>query len=186
MAYPSRFFPALVRSLAGVLLCASVLAEPDADIEADHQARRSLVQPMCPSLSKHKGKLAPQQRFHKGLCQLYGIGTPVNRDAALPLLREAAGQQIDGAALAVADTLQAGDNWEQQEALQWYAKAGAAGDEKATSRHAWLLQRMEASIHLPMPAAKPPDDGAPEPVLPRGYHCHVLGFGKRFCHSALD
>ena len=117
---------------------------------------------------------------------------------ALALLRQAAGNGWVEAQLALADTLQQSNDADQREAMRWYVTAAAAGDVRASGRLARLTQRRNAleaaKAEAKAEAAAAPQgldplqsDGAEDlPFKPQGYHCHISGFGKKFCHSAMD
>ena len=164
------------------------------EVLLQEQARREEVSPLCRALAVQSAEGPPEHTYRKGLCVLYGIQTPKNAALALALLRQAAGNGWVEAQLAVADTLQQGPDADQREALRWYASASAAGDVRATVRVARLTQRRNALLAAKAEAAatlqgqeRTPSEGTDAPAFtPPGYHCHMFGLGKTFCHSAMD
>ena len=162
------------------------------------QARRAAVAPLCRALVVQPAEGTPEHTYQKGLCLLYGLHTPQQMPLALALLRQAAGGGWVEAQLALADTLQQSSDADQREAMRWYAAAATAGDVRASGRLARLTQRRKA-----LEAAKAearlesatavqgmdplqPDGADDLPFKPQGFHCHISGFGKKFCHSAMD
>lgn len=170
----------------------------DADIQFHIQARKTQVAPQCASLLARTGTLPAEDLYKKALCQLYGLQTPTNSDEAIQQLRTLAGDGMTEAQLALADTLQQGDAAQQQEAVQWYSRAAAAGDVRAGSRQSRLAGRLQAAADAAnaAKAARTPsaNDGndpyadlldnaaAQQP----GYHCHMYGLGKKVCHGGMD
>ena len=197
----------LAQQIRPVLLTMTVLiacaaADParalDPDILINEQARREAVAPLCRALVVQSSEGSPEHTYQKGLCLLYGLHTPPQIPLALVLLRQAAGNGWIEAQLALADTLQQRNDADQREAMRWYSTAAAAGDVRASGRLARFTQR-----RIAMEAAKAEakaeaagsaqgldplqSDGAGDlPFKPQGYHCHISGFGKKFCHSAMD
>ena len=61
-------------------------------------------------------------------------------------------------------------------------------------RNALEAAKAEAKLEARAESATAPQgldplqsDGADDlPFKPQGYHCHISGFGKKFCHSAFD
>lgn len=174
----------------------------DPDISINDQARQAAVAPLCRALVVQSADGTPEHTYQKGLCLLYGLQTPKQLQPALALLRQASGSGWLEAQLALADTLQQSNDADQREAMRWYASAAAAGDVRASGRLARLTQRRNALETAKADAkfeAKAESaaalqgldplqsDGADDlPFKPQGYHCHILGFGKKFCHSAFD
>lgn len=174
----------------------------DPDIQINDQARRESVAPLCRALVVQSSEGSPEHTYQKGLCLLFGLQTPKQLPLALALLRQAAGSGWVEAQLALGDTLQQSSDADQREAMRWYASAAAAGDVRANGRLARLTQRRTAleaaksegkSETGTEPGAVPQgldplqSDGADDlPFKPQGYHCHISGFGKKFCHSAMD
>lgn len=174
----------------------------DPDISINDQVRQQAVAPLCRALVVQSADGTPEHTYQKGLCLLYGLQTSKQLPLALALLRQAASSGWVEAQLALADTLQQSNDADQREAMRWYASAAAAGDVRASSRLARLTQRRnaleaakaEAKLEVNAePAAQLQgldplqSDGADDlPFKPQGYHCHITGFGKKFCHSALD
>ena len=169
----------------------------DPDIQINNQARLESVTPVCRMLVVQSAEGTPEHTYQKGLCLLYGLQTPKQLPLALALLRQAAGSGWVEAQLAVADTLQQSNDADQREAMRWYASAATAGDVRASGRLARLTQRRAAQEAAKTdskvdPAAPsgasplPSEDTENLPFKPQGYHCHVSGLGKKFCHSALD
>ena len=170
----------------------------DPDILINDQARRAAVAPLCRALVVQSSEGTPEHTYHKGLCLLYGLQTPVQMPLALALLRQAAGSGWVEAQLALADTLQQSNDADQREAIRWYSTAATAGDVRASGRLARLTQRRNAieaakaearaeSAEAPQGLDPLQSDGADDlPFKPQGYHCHISGFGKKFCHSAMD
>ena len=185
-----------LRFLACLLAC--VLAAPawalDPDILINDQARKEAVAPLCRALVVQSSEGMPEHTYQKGLCLLYGLQTPKQMPLALALLRQAAGSGWVEAQLALADTLQQSNDADQREAMRWYGTAAAAGDVRASGRLARLTQRrnaLEAAKAESAPAQQGSDLSQPDswedlPFKPQGYHCHISGFGKKFCHSAMD
>lgn len=188
------------RMLASLLACTA--AAPawalDPDILINDQARREAVAPLCRALVVQSAEGTPEHTYQKGLCLLYGLQTPPQTPLALALLRQAAGGGWMEAQLALADTLQQSHDADQREAMRWYASAAAAGDVRASGRLARLTQRRNA-LEAAKAEAKAEVAGTPQgldplqadggddlPFKPQGYHCHISGFGKKFCHSAMD
>ena len=174
----------------------------DPDISINDRVRQEAVAPLCRALVVQSADGTPEHTYQKGLCLLYGLQTPKQLPLALALLRQASGGGWVEAQLALADALQQSNDADQREAMRWYASAVAAGDVRASGRLVRLTQRRNA-----LEAAKAEaklegnaesaaalqgldplqSDGADDlPFKPQGYHCHVSGFGKKFCHSALD
>ena len=170
----------------------------DPDILMSEQARQETVAPLCRALVVQSSEGTPAHTYQKGLCLLYGLQTPKQLPLALALLRQAAGSGWVEAQLALADTLQQGHDADQREALRWYATAAAAGDVRASGRLNRLTQRRNAleaaKTEAKLESAATPQgldplqpNGADDlPFRPQGYHCHASGFGKKFCHSAMD
>lgn len=174
----------------------------DPDILISDQTRQVAIAPLCVVLVAQTADGTPQHTYQKGLCMLYGLKTPKQLPQALALLRQASGSGWVEAQLALADTLQQSDDADQREAMRWYASAAAAGDVRASGRLARLTQRRnaleaakaEAKLEARAESATAPQgldplqsDGADDlPYKPQGYHCHISGFGKKFCHSAFD
>ena len=157
-------------------------ADPDVLLQA--QARKIEAGPQCASLLPQTTGLSAQQRYLKAVCLLYGLQAETKPDDAMDLLRALATEGHAEAQLALADTLQQGTPLQQQEAVQWYGRASAAGDIRATMRQARLQQRLQ-----PPPASA--DDGFGDSensnaARQPGYHCHMYGFGKKVCHSGMD
>lgn len=181
-----------------ILLCTAPAWALDPDIQINEQARRESVAPLCRALVVQSSEGSPEHTYQKGLCLLYGLQTSRQLPLALALLRQAAGGGWVEAQLALADTLQQGSDADQREAMRWYASATAAGDVRASGRLARLTQRrnaLEAAKEEAKPESLPASqgldplssDGADDlPFKPQGYHCHFSGFGKKFCHSAMD
>jgi TPR repeat protein len=179
-------------------LLAAVCAAPawalDPDILINDQARQQAVAPLCRALVVQSSEGTPEHTYQKGLCLLYGLQTPKQMPLALALLRQAAGSGWVEAQLALADTLQQSNDADQREAMRWYGTAAAAGDIRASGRLARLTQRrnaLEAAKAESAPAPQgsdlsQPGSGEDLPFKPQGYHCHISGFGKKFCHSAMD
>ncbi len=190
----------MIKRLGYLLLClaSGVSWAADPDILISDQMRRASVEPQCRELVVQSSEGTPEHTYNKALCLLYGLQTAPQTTLALALLRQAAQQGWLEAHLALGDTLQQGSTDDQAEALRWYASAIAAGDVRATGRHARLsariLQRQAAEKAAGQGAQSPAtsDPGTPPgfgdgmPVNPSSYHCHMTGFGKRFCHSAGD
>lgn len=173
---------------AGVLWGAPAWAL-DPDIAFHVQSRRLEVAPLCPALLADDARPSSPQLYAKALCWLYGVGGPAREEPALDLLRQLAPANVE-AQLALADALQQGSAVQQQEALQWYGRATAAGDVRASVRQARLQQRVQAATA--QDAAPAGDDADPfaDPLTggtarPPGYHCHVYGLGKKVCHSSM-
>lgn len=189
----SRFFV-----LVSAWACAAPAWALDPDILINDQARQAAVAPLCRALVVQSSEGTPEHTYQKGLCLLYGLQTPKQLPLSLALLRQAAGGGWLEAQLALADTLQQGSGADQREAIRWYASAAAAGDVRASGRLARLTQRrnaLEAAKEEAKPDSPPASqgldpsssDGADDlPFRPQGYHCHISGFGKKFCHSAMD
>ena len=164
----------------------ALAVEPD--VLFSDQIRRDQVQGQCRALVLKSAQEATDTVYRKALCLLYGIDTDTQPALALALLREAAVAGSTEAQLTLADTLQKGGNADQVEALRWYAQAASAGDVRAAGRHARLLQRRQTM------AASLPDSTASDtsgygdgmPASRDGYHCHISGLGKKFCHTAFD
>ena len=185
-----------LRSFAGLLACA--VAAPawalDPDILINDLARREAVAPLCRALVVQSGDGPPEHTYQKGLCLLYGLQSPKQLSLALALLRQAAGGGWVEAQLALADNLAQSNDADQREAMRWYAAAAAAGDVRASGRLARLTQRRNAleaakaeSAVMSQGVEPLQSDGADDlPFKPQGYHCHISGFGKKFCHSAAD
>ncbi|OYT93082.1 MAG: hypothetical protein CFE43_04385 [Burkholderiales bacterium PBB3] len=178
-----------IKSIGGGLLTwagsAAVWAF-DPEIMLSDQLRKEAVAPLCRALVLQAAEGAPEHIYQKALCLLYGLETQPQTPLALALLREAAAAAWVDAQLALGDTLQKGGNADQVEALRWYAMAMAAGDVRASSRHARLLQRRQALASPPDTDANTAGFGDGMPVNRDGYHCHISGLGKKFCHSAFD
>lgn len=177
------------RWLACLLACTA--AAPawalDPDILINDQARREAVAPLCRALVVQSAEGTPEHTYQKGLCLLYGLQTPPQIQLALALLRQAAGGGWVEAQLALADTLQQSNDADQREAMRWYANAAAAGDVRASVRLTRLTQRRNALEAAKAEAKVESADSAEDlPFKPQGYHCHISGFGKKFCHSAMD
>jgi TPR repeat protein len=176
-------------ALAGVAATTAWALDPDMAFQV--RARKAEVTPLCTGLLAQKQPLSTQQTYQKALCLLYGINGPEQVERALDLLRQLAPGLVE-AQLALADALQQGGAAQQDEALQWYARAAAAGDVRATARHARLQQRVQAAraAYVPKPVgdADPfSDPFANSDSLPPGYHCHFYGLGKKVCHgSGMD
>ncbi|MBC7916191.1 MAG: SEL1-like repeat protein [Rhodoferax sp.] len=167
----------------------------DVDIRLHIQSRQAQVAPQCASVLARAGTLPPHASYQRALCLLYGLQTPANPDAATKLLRALAEGGMTEAQMALADTLQQGDTVQQQEAVQWYSRAAAAGDVRAAARQSRLAGRLQAAADAAKAASTPapsdPDDpyadmlnnaAAQQP----GYHCHFYGLGKRVCHGGMD
>lgn len=193
----------MLRFLAVLLVLAGAASAwgLDADIALNDQARQQAVAPLCRARVAQPADDTPEHTYQKGLCLLYGLQTPKQLPLAVALLRQAAGSGWLEAQLALADTLQQGNDAEQREAMRWYA-AAAAGDVRASGRLSRLTQRRNAleaakaaatleanteSAAVPQGLDPLQSDGADDlPFKPQGYHCHISGFGKKFCHSAFD
>lgn len=168
----------------------------DADIQFHIQSRQAQVAPLCAALLARTNGMPPEAAYQKALCQLYGLQTPVNSDAATQTLRKLAEGGMTEAQLALADTLQQGDTAAQQDAVQWYARAAAAGDVRAASRQSRLAGRLQAAADAARAAASTPAPSDPDDpyadVLNNaaaqqpGYHCHMYGLGKKVCHGGMD
>ena len=168
----------------------------DADIQFHIHARQAQVAPQCAALLARSDALPAEAKYQKALCLLYGLQTPADSDEAIKLLRTLALDGMTEAQLALADTLQQGDTAQQQEAVQWYSKAAATGDVRATARQARLAGRLQAAIDAAKAAASAPS--APDASDPYsdllnnaatqqpGYHCHFYGLGKKVCHGGMD
>ncbi len=185
-----------------VLFCTAPTWALDPDIQINEQARRESVAPLCRALVVQSSEGSPEHTYQKGLCLLYGLQTTKQLPLALALLRQAAGGGWAEAQLALADTLQQSNDADQREAMRWYASAAAAGDLRAAGRLARLTQRRNAleaaksdskaeasaeSAAAPQGLDPRQSDGADDlPFKPQGYHCHISGFGKKYCHSAMD
>jgi len=170
-------------------LCGAPAWALDPDIAFHVQSRRLEVAPQCPAMLAKDTPPSDPQLYTKALCWLYGVGGPAREEQALELLRQLAPTHVE-AQLALADALQQGSATQQQEALQWYGRAAAAGDVRASARHARLQQRVQAATA--QDAAPAGDDADPfaDPLTggsgrPPGYHCHVYGLGKKVCHSSM-
>ena len=158
----------------------------DPEILLSEQMRKEAVVPLCRALVLQAAQGSPEHTYQKALCLLYGLETPQQTPLALALLREAAAGASVEAQLTLGDTLQKGGNADQVEALRWYAMAMAAGDVRGSSRHSRLLQRRQALAPPPEADANAAGLGDGMPVNRDGYHCHISGLGKKFCHSAMD
>ena len=179
-------------------VCAATAWALDPDILINDQARQAAVAPLCRALVVQSSEGTPEHTYQKGLCLLYGLQTPKQLPLALAVLRQAAGSGSVEAQLVLADTLQQSNDADQREAMRWYASAAAAGDVRASGRLVRLTQRrnaLEAAKEEAKPDSTPASqgldplssDGADDlPFKPQGYHCHISGFGKKFCHSAMD
>lgn len=167
--------------LAAVLMgwCAGAAHAVEPDVLLQIQARKNEATPLCAEVLPRSQGLNLQQRYYKALCLLYGLQTAPRTDDAMDLLRAVATEGHPEAQLALADTLQQGTPLQQQEALQWYGRASAGGDIRATLRLARLQQRLQP----PMPEPDPEDANA---ARQPGYHCHIYGFGKKVCHGGMD
>lgn len=171
-------------SVAGLLAATGTAWGADPDLLLQTQARKDEIAPVCAGLLPKTQGLSLQQRYHKALCLLYGVQTEVRAEEAIDQLRAVATEGLLEAQLALADTLQQGTPLQQQEALQWYGRASAAGEIRATLRQARLLQRLQ-----PPAAANSNTDEDPENAAAArqpGYHCHMYGFGKKVCHGGMD
>ena len=168
----------------------------DPEILISDQMRREAVAPQCRALVVQPSEGTPEHTYQKALCLLYGLETSPQNALALALLRQSAGSGWIEAQIALGDTLQSGTNDDQLEALRWYSSAIAAGDVRATGRHARLTARInlrrQAAAAASSDNAAGAEPAAPQgygdgmPVNPNSYHCHMTGFGKKFCHSAGD
>jgi hypothetical protein len=172
--------------------CGSALGVQDPETLIADQLRKESVTPLCRALVLLPADGPPEQTYKKALCLLYGIQTQPQTSFAMALLRQAAVGGSVEAQLTLGDTLQRGSTADQVEALRWYSMAVQTGDARAAGRHTRLLQRRHAMAPT-LPAPLPDADGStPQgygdgmPVNPQGYHCHVGGLGKKYCHSAFD
>ena len=167
--------------------CSAVAWALDPDIMLSDQLRKDAVTPLCRPLVLQAAEGSPEHVYQKALCLLYGIQTQQQTPLALELLRQAAAAPWVEAQLALGDTLQKGGNADQVEALRWYSMAMAGGDVRGSSRHARLLQRRQ-SLAPPteINAGNGTGYGDGMPVNRDGYHCHISGLGRKFCHSAFD
>lgn len=170
-----------------VWACSGSVWAIDPDILISEQLRRETVAPSCRILVVQSSVGSPEHTYHKALCVLYGLEVAPQATLALALMREAARAGWVEAQVALADTLQKGTRAEQEEALRWYASAMALGDVRAAGRHARLTQRYQAQVVMP-PADASGSEGFGDgmPVNRQGYHCHIAGLGKKYCHSAWD
>jgi TPR repeat protein len=186
-----------ISAMIGALLSMStgLVVAADMDIMMHDAQRRSEISAQCSALVKSKNSATDLNDYKKGLCLLYGINSAVRVDQALSLLRVAAGNGVIDAQLALADTLQKGKQTEQTEALVWYRRAELAGDTRAAARYVRLVRRMDAAAVLAAantipdpPAGTIVDPSSQEmPALYRqGYHCHVMSFGQKWCHTTED
>lgn len=167
----------------------------DADIQFHIQARKTQAAPLCASLLARTDTLPASDLYKKALCQLYGLQTPTNSDDAIQQLRTLAVDGMAEAQLALADTLQQGDAAQQQEAVQWYRRAAAAGDVRAASRQARLAGRLQAAADAANAVSTPSTPDSSDPYADMlnnaatqqpGYHCHMYGLGKKVCHGGMD
>ncbi len=170
------------------LLCSAAAQAFDPESLLADQLRKESVAPDCRVLVLQSAEGPPERTYKKALCLLYGLQTPPQVPLALALLRQAAAGGWVEAQVTLGDSLQRGGPADQIEALRWYTMAIAAGDVRATGRHARLLQRRQA---MAAAVAETEVSGAPGfgdgmPVNPQGYHCHIAGLGKKYCHSAFD
>ena len=179
----------------------------DPDVALHDKMRLVGVAPFCAGLLGQTGPLTPEQSYRKALCGLYGFDGPQRRPQALDLLRSVAPELVE-AQIVLADHLQEGDARQQHEALQWYARAAAAGDVRASARRSRLVQRVEAAqtaaaevAAAAAAAAAAKTSGSPtagqaaDPLFDPmdgadsrqpGYHCHFYGLNRKVCHSAMD
>lgn len=170
----------------------------DADIQFHIQARQAQVAPQCAALLARTGAMPAEAKYQKALCLLYGLKTAANPAEATAQMRPLAQDGMTEAQLTLGDTLQQGDAAQQQEAVQWYAKAAAAGDVRAASRQARLVARIVAAADAARAAAAPPaspsdsgdalTDAINDAAITQqpGYHCHFYGLGKKVCHGGMD
>ena len=168
------------------LSCSASAWAFDPEIMLSDQLRKEAVAPHCRTLVLQAAEGPPEHTYQKALCLLYGLESQPQIPLALALLRQAAVAGWVEAQLTLGDTLQKGGNLDQVEALRWYATAMAAGDVRGGSRHTRLLQRRQAMAPAPDADANAAGLGDGLPTTRDGYHCHILGLGKRFCHSAFD
>ncbi len=190
----------LIRIASMTVLCAySTAWAVDPDILLNDQTRQTAVAPLCHALVVQSAQGSPEHTFHKALCLLYGLQTAPQLPLALGLLRQAAGQGWVEAQVTLGDTLQRGTDADQREALRWYASAVEGRDVRAAGRLARLIQRRNAAqaakdeantqVANSVPTGVGPEqsEGADDlPFKPQGYHCHVAGLGKKYCHSVMD
>jgi hypothetical protein len=117
-----------------------------------------------------------------------------NRETALTALRSAATAGDVDAQLALGSLLDQGQAERDDEALRWYEAAARAGNKVAQRRYLAMMAKppRKASaasggfmVQLPRNGMqRDPDE--PPPDLPPGYHCHVLGYGRMWCHGGTD
>lgn len=183
----------MVLGSAGLVLASTAWAL-DADIQFHIQARQAQVTPLCSGLLARSDAMPPEAKYHKALCLLYGLQAPANPTEANAQLRTLAQDGMTEAQLALGDTLQQGDTTQQQEALQWYAKAAAAGDVRAEARRTRLAGRIQAAEAIRAAESAPASD-ANDPYAELinnaaaqqpGYHCHFYGLAKKVCHATMD
>lgn len=184
MAQPSIHARRGVSLLISACSAAAWAFDPESMLS--DQLRKEAVAPHCRTLVLQAAEGPPERTYQKALCLLYGLESQQQIPLALALLRQAAVAGWVEAQLTLGDTLQKGGNVDQVEALRWYATAMAVGDVRASSRHARLLQRRQAMAPAPDADANAAVLGDGMPTTRDGYHCHILGLGKRFCHSAFD
>lgn len=173
-------------ALYGAVSIATFANAAELDIAVSERDRRTNVAPLCARLVQLSTVLTNDEKYHKALCLKFGIDTPPQTAAALVLLRDAAVQAHAEAQLALADTLQLGNGAEQREALHWYERGAAAGDNRAASRAARLSQRVKAPVSAVESAADPYGSTPEEQEnLPKGYHCHRYPNGQQMCHGGM-
>jgi TPR repeat protein len=181
----------------GLVLCMSenAVAAGDMDIMMNDIQRHNEVASQCPALLKSRSRATDLDKYHKGLCLLYGVDGDAQEDKALPLLRMAAADGLIEAQLTLADTLQKGKDAEKIEALVWYRRAELAGDSRAGSRYDRLARRIDAATKLVAANTNPElppgivvnaTRRAMSDLYQQGYHCHFMSFGRQFCHATSD
>ena len=177
-----------------LVILASLLPIPpvnamELDVILNDQERQNLVTPICAQILLQTQAVLTRTAYHQALCRLYGIGSTVQMDQATELLRKAAGDGLVEAQLALADTLQKDNEPAQREALQWYARAAAQDDARATLRLSRLVLRLQPPVAQPDLAQEPVGSSGLEPTtgrkLPPGYHCHIYGRGEKMCHGGM-